>query len=170
MITLYLDMDGVFCNFDKAYRVYDPEKNDRKKFRSAVLDGKIFEDLEPMPNSSILLKHVQSLRNINVEMLTSMGTHDAEQGAEAKRQKLVWLKKHNFPFKPNFVRNKEEKAQYATKSAILLDDSPGCVVPFVQAGGKAILYQDKYVSDALAAIDQAILNIHHEHLLSTRQS
>ena len=46
MITLYLDMDGVLCNFDKAYRQFDPEQSDRKRFRYAVLDHQIFEDLE----------------------------------------------------------------------------------------------------------------------------
>ena len=46
MITLYLDMDGVLCNFDKAYRAFDPKKEDRKKFRESVMTYKIFEDLE----------------------------------------------------------------------------------------------------------------------------
>ena len=43
MITLYLDMDGVLADFNKEYTKYDPFKEDRKKFRSAVMEHKIFE-------------------------------------------------------------------------------------------------------------------------------
>ena len=45
MITLYLDMDGVLADFNKEYTKFDPQKEDRKKFRSAVIDHKIFEKL-----------------------------------------------------------------------------------------------------------------------------
>lgn len=159
MITLYLDMDGVLCNFDKAYRVYDPEKEDRKKFRTAVLDKKIFENLEPMPNSNILLRYVESLTDVNVEILTSKGTFDEEQGAEAERQKKVWLDKHWINYKPNFVRSREEKAEYATKNSILIDDSSGCILPFKAAGGHGILYNDKYIKDTLVATQFALFTI-----------
>lgn len=159
MITLYLDMDGVVANFDKAYKAYDPNKEDRKKFRSAVMEGKIFEDLEPMPNANILLSHVASLRDVHIEMLTSMGTHDPAQGAEAKRQKLVWLRKHNINYKANFVRNKEEKAQYATPESILIDDSIGCIEPFNRANGHGILHNDSTIRQTLMTLDTIILQL-----------
>ena len=63
MITLYLDMDGVLCNFDKAYRAIDPDKADRKKFREAVFMHKIFEDLEFMHDAHELLNFVAKLEN-----------------------------------------------------------------------------------------------------------
>ena len=146
MITLYLDMDGVLCNFDKAYRVYDPEKNDRKKFRSSVMDGKIFENLEFMPNGRNVLDFVDTFRdrhNVKIEILTSMGTFDKEQGAEAKRQKLVWLEKQGITYPANFSRSKDEKALYAHQYAILFDDSIGCIEPFIQKGGHGIHHSDE---------------------------
>jgi hypothetical protein len=152
-------MDGVVANFDKAYRVYDPHKEDRKKFRSAVMDGKIFEELEPMPNANILLSHVSQLRGVKIEMLTSMGTFDPAQGAEAKRQKLVWLRKHNINYKANFVRSKQEKAKYATPKSILIDDSVGCVEPFTQAGGHGILHNDSIIRNTLMTLDTLILQL-----------
>lgn len=152
-------MDGVVANFDKAYRTYDPMKEDRKKFRSSVMDYKIFEDLELMPNAQMILNHVSLMRDVNVEMLTSMGTFDTVQGSEAKRQKLVWLKKHGIPYKANFVRSKDEKAKYATPMALLIDDSIGCVNPFTKAGGHGILHSDSSVRETLLTVDNIILQL-----------
>jgi hypothetical protein len=142
MITLYLDMDGVLCNFDKAYRSLRTHATDGKRFRSAVMDYKIFEDLEFMPDTQELLNHVCKLdKEIDIQILTSMGTFDVQQGNEAKRQKQVWLDKWNIPYKANFVRSKEEKSLYAHKFAILIDDSPGCITPFLAKDGQGILHK-----------------------------
>ena len=157
MITLYLDMDGVLCNFDKAYRAIDPNKADRKKFREAVFTYKIFEDLEFMPDAQELLNFVSKLDNINIEILTSMGTYDAQQGNEAKYQKMHWLNKHNIPYKANFVRAKQEKANFAHDKTILVDDSSVCINPFNVKGGHGILHTKS--SDTIQQIGDTILGI-----------
>jgi 5'(3')-deoxyribonucleotidase len=156
-ITLYLDMDGVLADFHKEYLKHDPEKNDRKRFRSAVLDHNIFEKLDFMPDAQELLKHVSGLSDINIEILTSMGTHDPIQGAAAKQQKLNWLKSKNIPYKANFVCNKQEKAQYATPRSILVDDSIGCITPFNSAGGHGILHTSS--SDTIPRLDSILLQL-----------
>ena len=76
MITLYLDMDGVLADFNKEYTKFDPQKEDRKKFRDAVINHHIFEKLYFMPDTQELLNHVSKLRGVNIEILTSMGTHE----------------------------------------------------------------------------------------------
>jgi len=157
MITLYLDMDGVLCNFDKAYRKLDPEKADRKKFREAVFTYKIFEDLEFMPDAQELLNYVCKLDDIRIEILTSMGTFDAEQGNAARYQKLKWLDSKNIPYKANFVRSKEEKAKFAHDKAILVDDSTGCINPFTAKGGHGILHTRS--SDTIQQIHETIRGI-----------
>lgn len=154
MITLYLDMDGVLCNFDKAYRKIDPEKADRKKFRDAVFTHKIFEDLEFMHDTQELLNYVCKLDNINIEILTSMGTYDEQQGNEAKMQKLHWLNKNNIPYRANFVRAKQEKANFAHDRSILVDDSIGCITPFAAKGGHAIHHSKS--SDTIQQIHDTI--------------
>lgn len=156
-ITLYLDMDGVLCNFDKEYSKYDPEKEDRKKFRSAVVDHKIFEKLEYMPDAIELLNHVSKLDGITIEILTSMGTHDPFQANSAKYQKLNWLKEKNIPYKANFVHSKVEKAAYATPTSILIDDSVGCIIPFNAKGGNGILHRTAAETNSI--LDTTLLQI-----------
>jgi hypothetical protein len=159
MITLYLDMDGVLADFHKEYRKLDPQLADRKRFRQAVIEYKIFEDLDFMPDTQELLNHVSKLdSDVTVEILTSMGTHDPFQGQCAKNQKYLWLSKKNIPYKANFVRNKQEKgALFAKENAILIDDSIGCVEPFTKAGGYGILHTS--AANTIPLLDTAILQI-----------
>jgi len=157
MITLYLDMDGVLCNFDKAYRSLRTHAADGKRFRSAVMDFHIFEDLEFMPDAQELLTYVSKLELINIEILTSMGTFDVQQGNAAQRQKQKWLDKWNIPYKANFVRSKEEKSNFAHDRAILVDDSPGCIDPFSAKGGHGILHTRS--SDTIQQIHDTIRGI-----------
>ena len=161
MITLYLDMDGVLADFNKEYTKIDPYKEDRKKFRSAVIDHKIFEKLDFMPDTRELLNHVSKLHGIDVQILTSMGTHDPFQAMQAKTQKLNWLAKHNIPYRANFVHNKKEKAEYASPTSILIDDSIGCIAPFIEAGGHGILHVN--APDSIRILDSTILQIRSLH-------
>ena len=133
-------MDGVLADFNKEYTKYDPLKEDRKKFRSAVLEHHIFEKLDFLPDTQELLNHVSKLRGVNIEILTSMGTHEREQGDAAKSQKMKWLNEKNIPYRTNFSRSKEEKSKWATPTSILIDDSIGCIEPFIAAGGHGILH------------------------------
>lgn len=163
MITLYLDMDGVLADFHKEYRKLDPQLQDRKRFKQAVIEYKIFEQLDFMPDTVELLNHVSKLVDVNVEILTSMGTHDPFQGNAAKTQKTNWLNAKNIPYKPNFVRNKQEKANYATPFSILIDDSIGCVEPFTKAGGYGILHTS--AAQSIQMLDTAILQLRALHAL-----
>jgi len=140
MIRLYLDMDGVLCDFQTAYtKLRTGAADNTKRFKAAVIDHKIFENLEFMPDAKELLAHVRTLP-VHIEILTSVGTFDPFQGEETKKQKRLWLSKHNIMYKPNFVRSKPEKAEYATPTSILVDDSIGCIEPFIAKGGHGILH------------------------------
>jgi hypothetical protein len=150
-------MDGVLADFHKEYDKLDPKREDRKRFRSAVIEDRIFEKLDFMPDTQELLNHVSKLHGVRVEILTSMGTHDPFQGDSAKQQKLSWLNKKNIPYKANFTRNKEEKAQYANPRSILIDDSAGCIGPFVAAGGHGILHTS--ASSTIRILDSTLLQL-----------
>jgi hypothetical protein len=149
-------MDGVLADFMKEYRAYaKDEMNDRRKFAQSVMDHKIFEKLDKMPDTDVLLNYVAKLEDVNVEILTSMGTFDAVRGAEAANQKQKWLTAHGINYKANFVRSKEEKAKFATPTSILIDDSVGCIEPFVKKGGIGILHTS--ASDSIQKLYVAVL-------------
>lgn len=154
MITLYLDMDGVLCNFNKAYHACIAYTSDTKRFSVAVLQYRIFEDLDFMTDTQELLNYVSTIDNICVEILTSVGTFDKSQGSAAKYQKQKWLDTHNIPYKVNFVRCKSEKAEYAHENSILVDDSIGCVKPFTEAGGFGILHENS--TDTIQQIHESL--------------
>jgi hypothetical protein len=142
MIKLFLDMDGVICDFDSKFAEILPELPDHQRFRHAVLDHKIFTLLKPMPDAKELLDYVACLRLIDIQILTSVGTFDEERGYQAKVQKRAWLDRNNIFYQTNFVRCKPEKANFADSMSILIDDSPGCIDPFVKKGGWGILHVD----------------------------
>jgi hypothetical protein len=154
-------MDGVLCDFDKAFKPFKSPNvaYDRKQFSKAVLEHKIFEDLEYMPHALELLSHVKSISGITVEILTSVGTKDPTQGAEAARQKKLWLLKHGIQYKPNFVRMFSEKQDYAFPSTILIDDRPDCALPFTKAGGYGILHKDSEIKNTLTSLDSIVLQL-----------
>jgi hypothetical protein len=150
-------MDGVLCNFDKAYHSLRTHAADGKRFRAAVMDFQIFEDLEFMPDAQELLNYVCKLEHIHIEILTSMGTFDVQQGFAAKSQKQKWLDTWNIPYKANFVRSKEEKSKFAHDRSILVDDSTGCINPFNAKGGHGILHTSS--SDTIQQIHDTIRGI-----------
>lgn len=155
---IYLDMDGVLCDFFKEFnsqkwKNFEPE--DRPRFRYLVYEANLFETLDKLPNTDKLLDFVASL-NVEVEILTSVGTKRTVQGQLAKEQKLRWLKNNGINYKANFVTEKIEKSQYANESTLLIDDSIGCIKPFIQKGGYGILYKDEEIDIVIDKIKELL--------------
>ena len=154
--TLYLDMDGVLCDFDTAYSKLRTGAPDNKaRFISAVVDHRIFANLALMPDAKQLLNHVAKLQNVNIEILTSVSAKSSVQIAAAKEQKAEWLHKHDIPYKVHFVNNAPEKSNYATKNSILIDDKTECISHFVAKGGHGILH--KNAADSIRKLDSIVL-------------
>lgn len=142
MLNLYIDMDGVIADFNTKFAEIKSNLPDHLRFRDAVMDHKIFTLLKPMPDAKELMDYVATLRNMNIQFLTSVGTFDEQRGYEAKIQKRAWLDGYNLFYPVIFVRCKPEKANFASFDSILIDDSPGCIDPFVKKGGHGILHTD----------------------------
>lgn len=143
---IFLDMDGVLCDFEKRYEsLYgeSPRHTREKKLFSNnwhdFVKTKQFEHLEYFPGALELMKYVNDTK-ISVEILSSSGGklyHD-----EVERQKRKWLNDHNIHYKVNIVSGRKEKAQYATPNTILIDDTPEVIRFFEEAEGIGILHEN----------------------------
>ena len=145
MMNLYVDMDGVISDFDEFIKDYYPEMKHHERFRKAVTEENVFEVLADQEGGLLLMETIEDLKfkygdKLQVNFLTSVGTKDPELGTIVAQQKQKWLDDRKYLFKPLFVTEKKFKAKYAHEKALLIDDRPGSVEPFREAGGRAILH------------------------------
>ena len=153
-MKIFVDMDGVLCNFKKVYETVDMP-NTPRKFRTVVSHLRIFENLEWMENGKQLLSRLDSL-GVNIEILTSRGTHDDAIGEEAIRQKHVWLDKHGINYPRNFVKIGVDKRNFSFENTYLIDDTPKVVDSFNLGQGTAMLYDDSKHSEFMQKFEMHI--------------
>ena len=157
-LTIYLDMDGVLCDFDKQYikvngvppSLKNRDKKERDEKWEKFINSKSFEKLDYFKGAEILLKAINIIDddpNVNVEILSSAG--GALHYDEVKAQKVKWLKDHNIPYEVNIVKHRSKKKDYATANTILIDDTDDVIAGFKSVGGHAILHKD-----SIKTIDQ----------------
>lgn len=143
---IYVDMDGVLCDFEKRYndRYGNIADHDRKqKFRSNFDDfirTKQFETLDMMPDAVQLIFFLKTLVNIPKAILSS--TAYEETFDEISKQKIKWLDDHLIEWEPNFVPGKRHKYKYATQDSVIIDDTLSVIEDWRKAGGIAIWHKD----------------------------
>lgn len=153
---IYLDMDGVLCNFEKKFTEYygalSLAKRDRKEWskdwEDFVKHKKGFEQLDWFPGGQQLLDAVRQSK-LPVEILTSSGGQKFH--GEVTAQKIKWLKKHGINYKANVVPGRKHKAEYATPETLLIDDTEEVIKHFTNAGGQGILHKE--IRDTLKKLD-----------------
>jgi hypothetical protein len=144
--TIYLDADGVCLDWSgKVQQIFEGRNVadiPKKELWIGITQydkhiEKFFLNLELLDDAVELIRYCQEHFD-NVEILTASGYTPADAG-EQKRQ---WFA-NNFPeIKVNVVRKSEDKAAYANTCAILIDDREKCTLPFIAAGGFAILHKN----------------------------
>jgi phosphoglycolate phosphatase-like HAD superfamily hydrolase len=155
---IYLDMDGVLCDFEKRYiELYNEQPNssrDKKNWSENWTDfimTKQFETLDIFPGAIELLKYVRDT-DLSIEILTSSG--GAKYHNLVAEQKDIWLKKQGLAYKRNVVPQRSLKASYATPNTILIDDTEDVIVAFNKAGGIGILHKD--IGETLQTLDSVL--------------
>lgn len=147
MKKIYLDMDGVLCNFERRYferyKELPGSMRDRKHFSvhwDDFVQTKQFETLDWWPEADVLLNFIEGLENVEVEILTSSGGEKYHD--EVTQQKIRWLCDKGIPYKPNVVSGRKAKAEYATPDTILIDDTYDVIQGFIAAGGIGIHHKE----------------------------
>lgn len=137
--TIYLDMDGVLCNFDKQFKKLSNIQNRKdpcEKIQTNVFDflnsqdEKFWSEMEWMPDGKQLWDYVKKL-NVCI-CSTPIDTVSCKKG------KKIWVK--NNIDKPIKIILTQTKEQYAAPSHILIDDREGNINKWVKVGGIGILH------------------------------
>jgi restriction endonuclease S subunit len=146
-MKIYLDMDGVLCNFEREYFLRYNElpgsMRDRKEFNHNWDDfvlNKCFEKLEWWPGGKELIAYINSLPNIEVEILSSSGGEKYHDFVTDQKNK--WLKDNCLTYKANIVSGRKNKAKFATPDSILIDDTYDVIQSFNKAGGIGIHHKE----------------------------
>ncbi|QDH49211.1 phosphatase [Pantoea phage Phynn] len=135
------DMDGVLFDWETAFVArfgMRPEDMSEEIFQSAkeeISNSDFYENLEPIEEGFALF--LEAAAKGEAAILTSVGKYNSEGVADQKRKSLVRV----LGYLPEFyyTRSSKEKAEYA-RIGTLYDDRLKSVVPFREAGGKAVLF------------------------------
>lgn len=147
---IFLDMDGVICNFHKRYTELFgtlPERDDRtnkfgKNFDEFV-EGNNFATLDMMEGATELIHTLEQLYidyGISTEILSS--TASPKRHEAIKAQKEEWLKTHGILFKQNFVPGKNLKYKFAEPTTLIIDDTVSVIDDWRRNGGHAIWHNN----------------------------
>lgn len=158
MITVFVDMDGVLCDFEKSYptKVFD-----KTIFENQIMEHKIFEKLDWEPNGERLILELNVLadRGINIEFLSSLGSTKNEVAEECARQKTKWLLDRGINFKRNFVVHKGLKKHFANPNSILIDDTEQNIWDFIEHNGMAVHYNSERYDNAISNLHNCIRDL-----------
>lgn len=160
---IYLDMDGVLCDFNKRFEElfgYHPgseahaSERDRKNFSpnwKNFVETRQFSTLDWFPGGKELIKYVDSL-GVRVEILSSSG--GIRNHSEVRDQKVEWLHSAGLIYPVNIVPGRRIKQHFSWHTNVLIDDTPDVIESFNLGTGTAILH--KNVDDTIKELESLL--------------
>lgn len=130
----YLDLDGVLCNWEKAYTelsgkpLKEPGDVDWKLIEKAGVQ--FWSDMEWMPDGKQLWK---ALKEFKPTILSSPSRHDGSRVG-----KRIWVRRELGKSVPLILDT--DKYKYAKEGALLIDDTKKQIDKFKAHGGMGILH------------------------------
>lgn len=146
---IYVDMDGVLCNFDKAFKekygrlTKDCNEKDKRIFWNEFIDEDGFANLEWFDGGVELVAYLNSLK-IQKCILSSAGGF--ERHRDVMKQKLRWLGSYDINWPAVIVPGRKFKAGFATGSSFMIDDTPDVIKSFCANGGNGCLHTDAAIT------------------------
>ena len=141
---IFLDMDGVLANFERGLEDMLGHKVDLKGMADIYDQNKreltarhLFRKLEPLPDAWKLVDWTMN-SGIHTEILTAAGTVNRTLVVQ---DKIEWIQRHftnNLIIIPTFKGS--QKAAFAHRKSVLVDDRQKNIDCFVEAGGIGILH------------------------------
>ena len=151
MKTIYVDMDGVLCDFEKRYyEIYNilpkdvRDKKDSKTYSEywhKFIDTKEFLFLDRCKGFYKLVNFISKTKDTKVCILSSSG--GPERHNDVVTQKLQWLNLNGLWMWPAIiVPGRRYKAMFANETSFLIDDTEDVVKSFVAGGGYSVIHAD----------------------------
>lgn len=153
MFTIYFDMDGVLCDFDKrcdelqCWR-QDIHKPNWKKMKD--IGPTFWSGMDKIQNGLDLLK--LTFKWVEAHPGFQVGIFSAVHLIEGKIGKRTWLKSYCPSINPEniiIINNGNFKHELATPNSCLIDDKPANVQNYITAGGKSLLFDRTVPSKTL---------------------
>lgn len=139
---LYVDMDGVLADFDRAvldnFGYYPHEVGDTEMTFRVVNHKDFWLNIPPMKDMRQLWTFVKVY---NPFILTATANWDRERCMHSKPE---WIKRHlpDFDISRLKLVRRSEKASFAASNAILIDDYSKNIIEWREAGGIPIHHRN----------------------------
>ena len=142
---IFLDMDGVLADFESQIALMlgkkvwndDAGHNTYDLHKRELTAKHMFRQMNPLPDAWMLTDWCLN-SGIHTEIQTAAGTVNREL---VVRDKIEWIREHINPYWtiiPTFKGS--QKAAFAHKKAVLIDDRDRNIDCWVKAGGIGILH------------------------------
>lgn len=155
-LEVYLDLDGVFADFEGRVRRLSGKHPDQlppaRMWKLINSDPRFFADLELIEGCMALWEATRDLEPI---FLTG-----APSSRVFQEQKREWVARVFGPEYTVHVVPRRRKRDFAAPHRILIDDTPDNIAAWVEAGGQGILHRHDHAS-TIAAL-RRLLEMHEE--------